>query len=145
MAYVSRDYANNKLAPVGQWTCAPGSKLGPYPDVPPDGTHGFLDYCGQCVSYVRTVCPTMPPTGSWKKGKAVKDNKDIVEGTAIATFNDAEKYHGHAAIYVSQSKSGIVVYDQWVTLPSPKAIGSRTLRWGAKGNSNNGDNFYVVE
>jgi hypothetical protein len=66
-------------------------------------------------------------------------------GTAIATFNEFGKYYGHAAIYVSQNGEGITVYDQWVALPGPKAVGPRTLRWGAHGIANNGDNFYVVE
>jgi hypothetical protein len=66
-------------------------------------------------------------------------------GTVIATFNAAGTYEGHAAIYVSQTSDGVNVYDQYVTPPSPKAVGPRTLRWGAPGNSNNGDKFYVVE
>jgi hypothetical protein len=145
MPYVSTDYANNKLAPKDQWICSPGSTLGPYKDVPPKDTQGGYNYCGQCVSYVRTVCPTLPATDSWTKGKAVKDNQNIQPGTAIATFNESGKYYGHAAIYVSQNTVGITVYDQWVALPGPKAVGPRTLRWGANGMVNNGDNFYVVE
>lgn len=145
MAYVSLNYANNSKAPVGKWTCAPTSSLSPYSDVPPTDKRGGLDLCGQCVSYVKQVCPTLPPTGSWKQGKPVKDNKSIQSGTVIATFNASNKYEGHAAIYVSQNKDGIQVYDQWVTPPTPKAIGPRTLRWGAKVNSNNGDKFFVVE
>jgi hypothetical protein len=148
MPYVSTDYANNKLAPKDQWICSPGSTLGPYKDVPPKDTQGGYNYCGQCVSYVRTVCPTMPATGAWTKGKPVKGNQDILPGTAIATFNEFGKYYGHAAIYVSQNVQeggGITVYDQWVALPGPKAVGPRTLRWGAIGMVNNGDNFYVVE
>jgi hypothetical protein len=145
MPYVSTDYAKNKKAPISQWVCSPGSALGPYTELPATENQKHPNYCGQCVSYVRTVCPSMPGTPSWKKGKAVKDNKDILPGTAIATFNAAGNYFGHAAIYVSQNKEGIVVYDQWVTLPGPKAIGPRTLRWGARGLANNGDGFYVVE
>ncbi len=87
----------------------------------------------------------MPATSSWKKGAAVKNNAKIAPGTVIATFNAADRYAGHAAIYVSQSPAGINVYDQYVTPPSPKAVGPRTLRWGAHGNSNNGDKFYVVD
>ena len=45
----------------------------------------------------------------------------------------------------SQGPAGVNVYDQYVTPPSPKAVGPRLLRWGAHGRSNNGDNFYVVE
>lgn len=145
MPYISSNYMTNPKAPAEQWTCAPTSALGPFTEAPSgDQTRG-PHFCGQCVSYVKTVCPTLPATVAWKKGKPVKDNKEIAPGTAIATFNSSGRYEGHAAIYVSQSSAGINVYDQWVTPPSPKAMGPRMLRWGARGNSNNGDNFYVVE
>ncbi|WP_323118833.1 BPSL0067 family protein [Burkholderia alba] len=145
MAYLSSNYQNNAGAPAGKWTCAPTSSLGPFDAAPSGNVTKGTDLCGQCVSYVKKVCPMLPPTFSWGKGAAVKDNKDIKPGTVIATFNHAGKYQGHAAIYVGQSAAGISVYDQYVTPPSPKAVGPRTLRWGAHGTSNNGDNFYVVE
>lgn len=146
MAYVSTSYMSNSKAPVGKWVCAPTSKLKPFMEAPTgDATKGN-DLCGQCVSYVKVVCSTpLPRTSDWKKGAPVKNNKDILPGTVIATFNASDKYQGHAAIYVSQDTVGINVYDQWVTPPNPKAVGSRLMRWGASGNSNNGDNFYVVE
>jgi hypothetical protein len=145
MAYVSTDYANNPKAPIGKWTCSPTCSLEPFSQVPTgDDTKG-TKLCGQCVSYVKKVYPGLPPTGSWTKGAPVKDNKKILAGTVIATFNASGKYFGHAAIYVSQSADGILVYDQYVTAPNPKAAGQRVLRWKALGNSNNGDNFYVVE
>jgi hypothetical protein len=75
----------------------------------------------------------------------VKGAKNIMTGTVIATFNASNQYEGHAAIYVSQSKDGISVYDQWRTPPTPKAVGPRLLRFGAVGNSNDGDRFYVVD
>jgi hypothetical protein len=144
MAYVSSNYKNNPNAPVGKWACAPTSSLAAF-DTAPSGTQTKgTDLCGQCVSYVKRVCPTLPETKKWKKGALVKDNKTIVPGTVIATFNASGIYEGHAAIYESQSASGITVYDQWVT-PPPKALGQRLLRWGAKGVSNNADNFYVVD
>ncbi|NML18433.1 BPSL0067 family protein [Azohydromonas caseinilytica] len=145
MAYVAVNYMSNPKAPVGKWACAPSSSLDPFTEVPAGTVTKAPDLCGQCVSYVKKVCPSLPVTGSWKKGAAVKDNKAIVPGTVIATFNAAGKYEGHAAIYVSQNASGINVYDQYVTPPTPKAVGPRLLRWGAHGNSNNGNNFYVVE
>jgi len=74
-----------------------------------------------------------------------KNSRNIVAGTVIATFDANGHYKGHAAIYVSQDATGILVYDQYVTPPSPKPVGPRVLRWGAKGNSNNGDNFHVVD
>jgi len=143
LPYVSSNYKDNAAAPVGSWTCAPTSHIEPS-TVLPRATHGS-DLCGQCVSYVKKVCPALPNTGSWKKGVAVKNNNDITLGTVIATFDQHGHYRGHAAIYNGQNSIGIQVYDQYVTPPSPKPVGERTLRWNAHGNSNNGDNFYVVE
>jgi hypothetical protein len=145
MPYISSNYLNNANAPVGKWTCAPSSGLGPFAQ-PPTGTDTKgLNLCGQCVSYVKRVCPALPATAHWSQGSAVKGNKEIMAGTVIATFNAAGKYEGHAAIYVNQNVAGINVYDQYVTPPSPKAVGPRLLSWGAHGRSNNGDNFYVVD
>jgi hypothetical protein len=143
MPYVSTNYMTNPAAPVGQWVCSPSSSLGPFAAAP-TANASHPDYCGQCVSYVRTVCPTMPATGSWSKGAQVRITAGITPGTAIATFNASGQYEGHAAIFVRQDENGIHVYDQWVT-GAPKAVGPRVLRWGANGNSNNGDNFYIVE
>jgi hypothetical protein len=145
MAYVSANYANNPAAPVGKWACAPSSNLQPFEDVPAANQTNGINLCGQCVSYVKKVCPFLPSTANWHKGAQVRDNTSITPGTVIATFNASGHYHGHAAIYVSQNDLGIKVYDQYVTPPSPKAVGPRLLRWGAYGNSNNGNNFYVVE
>ncbi|MFA5121805.1 BPSL0067 family protein [Zavarzinia sp.] len=144
MAYVSTNYKTNPKAPLGQWVCTRSSAEGPFEAEPPkDKTHG-PDFCGQCVSFVTTVCSTIPVgTGAWKQGALVKGNAEIKAGTAIATFKDGV-YRGHAAIYDSQDVTGITVYDQWVTAPA-NAIHKRVLRFGAHGNSNNGDNFYVVE
>lgn len=145
MSYVSLNYASNAFAPMGQWVCTRTSNLGPYNAPPAAATRSNPDYCGQCVSYVTTVCPTIPVgTGQWSKGVAVKGNQNIVAGTAIATFNTTGQYHGHAAIYVSQDDTGIQVFDQWIT-GTGKGVGKRVLKWGGNGVSNNGDGFYVVE
>lgn len=145
MAYVSTAYAQNPSAPLGSWTCAPTSELGPFSEPPKGAETGNGDYCGQCVSYVKKVKPDLPATGAWRKGVLVKGNTNIMAGTVIATFNASGRYYGHAAIYVDQNKQGIVVYDQYVTGRLPKPAGQRLLKWGGRGNSNNGDNFYVVE
>lgn len=145
MPFVSSNYKTHPFAPAGQWVCTRSSNLGPYAAHPVASTRGNPDYCGQCVSFVTTVCPTIPvSTGKWKRGAAVKDNENIVEGTAIATFDAKGQYHGHAAIYVSQDKDGIQVYDQWIT-GAGKAIGQRLIKWNGVGVSNNGSGFYVVE
>lgn len=145
MAYVSSNYANNPHAPVGKWACSPTSSLKPFDDAPSGGETRGLNLCGQCVSYVKKVCPALPGTASWRKGALVKGERGIMPGTVIATFNAHGHYEGHAAIYVSQGSAGIKVYDQYVTPPSPKPVGPRLLRWGAHGRSNNGDNFHVVD
>ena len=144
MPYVSQNYAKNADAPLKEWVCTRTSALGPYKTKPPKNQQGGPDFCGQCVSYVTTVCPTIPvATGKWKKGVPVKGNLTIAKGTAIATFSN-EKYQGHAAIYESQDKDGIHVYDQWVT-GAGKAVGTRLIKWDGSGVSNNGAGFYVVE
>jgi len=145
MAYRSINYKSNAKAPIGMWTCAPGSSLGPFDEVPEVADTKAPNYCGQCVSYVKQVCPSLPPTILWSQGAPVKGNTDISSGTVIATFNSAGKYWGHAAMYVSQDAAGIAVYDQYGAPPSPKEVGPRLLRFGASGDVNNGDKFYVVE
>ncbi len=145
VAYISTNYNIYPLKPKKKWVCTRTSSSGPYDDVPPDGTTGSPDFCGQCVSFVTTVCPSIPVnTGKWARGSLVKGKMDIVPGTAIATFSSPTKYFGHAAIYVSQNTVGINVVDQWV-FPPAKEIGPRILVFGVHGNANNGDNFYVVE
>lgn len=144
MAYVSNNYLTNLKAPLGKWICSPGVSLEPFSDVPANDKIKHPNYCGQCVSFVRTVCPLLPPTGQWKQGIQVRSNQ-VIAGTAIATFNADGNYEGHAAIFDSQGQPGIFVYDQWVTPPNPQAVARRLLRWGAHGLANNGDNFYVVD
>ena len=125
MAYISQNYDNNTTA-----------KLGTFVGDPP--------YYGQCVSYVKAVVPGLPATSQWRKGVPVKGHLNITKGTVIATFNENNQYHGHAAIYESQTPQGIHVVDQWIT-PPPQPIHRRLIRFGAHGISNDGNNFYVVE
>jgi len=147
MPYVSPNYATHPNAPKDNWVCTRTSSLGPFaaPTKPADGQRHNPDFCGQCVSYVVTVCPDIPVnTGRWTKGTPVKDDNTIAEGTAIATFDAQGNYLGHAAIYVKQDAVGIHVYDQWIT-GTGKAIGPRVIRWKGIGVSNNGEGFHVVE
>jgi hypothetical protein len=145
MSYVSPNYATNNQAPVGNWVCTRTSSLGPFPGHPAQNQRHNPDFCGQCVSYVTTVCPDIPVnTGRWSKGGLVKGDSTIAAGTAIATFNADGQYVGHAAIYVKQDAVGIHVYDQWIT-GAGKAVGPRVIRWNGVGVSNCGEGFYVVE
>src|SRR5687768_5707522 len=65
---------------------------------------------------------------NWEEGDAVRGNKTIKRGTAIATFVNGEyennKHGNHAALYVSQDADGITVVEQWNTLEKPQ---KRTL------------------
>jgi hypothetical protein len=144
MPYIATNYTKNPKAPLGKWVCDPKSALGPFDKVPTKDTEN-PDYCGQCVSYVKHVCPSLPRTAEWKKGVAAKGNKNIKDGTIIATFDANGKYSGHAAVYVSQTDKHLNVYDQFKTPPTPSPIAARELKFGAPVNSNNGDLFYVVE
>ncbi|WP_320421174.1 BPSL0067 family protein [Roseateles agri] len=145
MAHVATDYLTNPKAPLGDWVCTRSSGIAPFTDVPPAEKQHGPNFCGQCVSYVTTVCTTLPvATSAWKKGVQVRGATGILPGTAIATFNANGHYSGHAAVYESQTAIGINVVDQWVTPPAT-AIHKRLLRFGAHGNSNNGDNFFVVD
>ena len=127
MAYVSTNYENNPDAPIDKNTWV-----------------GTAPYYGECVSYVKFVTPGLPGTLMWKKGDPVKGNTKIVRGTVIATFNKEGHYHGHAAIYESQTEKGIHVVDQWIRPPA-MPIHRRLLRFTGVGNVNDGDAFYVVE
>lgn len=145
MPFVSINYSNNANAPAGKWVCTRTSTLGPYSSHPQDSTRRGPTYCGQCVSYVTTVCPTIPgDTRKQKKCVLIKVHKNIADGTAIATFDTTGHYSGHAAIYVSQDDDGIRVYDQWIT-GTGKAVGSRLIKWNGHGVSNYGAGFYVIE
>jgi hypothetical protein len=161
MAYVGANYATNTDAPVGKWVCSPGSGKGPFDTWaagvgPYEGAevkekiHSWPTFCGQCVSFVKTICPTLPATSSWKKGEAVKGSKTIRPGTVIANFNASDLYEGHAAIFHSQDENGIVVYDQWRSFNAkkkldPKPIGSRYIKWEGSSPQNSGNAYYIVE
>jgi hypothetical protein len=145
MPFVAANYLTHPKAPLGRWVCTRISAIAPFLTPPPPDKSSGPNFCGQCVSYVTTVCSTLPvSTAVWKKGVPVNGTADIRSGTAIATFDAAGHYSGHAAIFESQTLIGINVVDQWVTEP-PKGIHKRMLRFGAHGNSNNGDNFFVIE
>ncbi|CAF0901416.1 unnamed protein product [Rotaria sordida] len=95
-------------------------------------------YCGECVSFVKICTGDRRTTHQWRPGTRVR-GANIASGTAIATFPNG-KYRGHAAIYISQDKNGIQVWDQWKGHP----VSRRTIRWNGSGLSNNGDSFYVI-
>jgi hypothetical protein len=145
MTFVATDYLTNPKAPLGKWVCTRTSSIGSFDIEPPADKQHAPDFCGQCVSYVTTVCPTIPVnTSAWNKGSQVKGDQTILAGTAIATFDSSGKYSGHAAIYENQTGVGVNVVDQWVAPPA-REIHRRLLRFGGAGNANNGDNFFIID
>jgi hypothetical protein len=109
---------------------------------------------GQCVAFVEKVA-CAPHTGRWNRGTKVAGNVSLAAGAAIATFDPSGRYgnhtdgRSHAAIYVSQTRTGIVVYDQWLGQP----VHQRTIRIpdpnakhvGIIKPVNDGSQFYVID
>jgi hypothetical protein len=150
VAYVSLDYFKNSKAPQDKWVGVSDSVF----------FSGGLDdykensYYGECVTYVKAVTPdlTLTQTKNWDGKTLVKGNKDIVAGTAIATFNGGAYtgHENHAAIYVSQDEKGIYVWDQWWDRKNKppknvKAIGLHLIRFGGSKPVNDGDDFYIIQ
>ena len=102
---------------------------------------GLENHMHECVAIVKYFAKALH-TSLWKKGARVKGNTSIKPVTAIATFNKNGKYHGHAAIYISQTATAINVYDQWNSVP----LYFRSIQFkGHSYVSNDGDQFYVIE
>jgi hypothetical protein len=104
----------------------------------------------ECVEFIRQTL-NAPPTRLWKEGeKVTQGDKSVLTGTAIATFVNGEyaqtgRSGKHAAIYLDQDGSGIIVLDQWV---SQGSVQKRTIRWRPSDTSNlsnNGAAFSVIE
>jgi len=93
----------------------------------------------QCVAAIFKLCG-LTNTRSWRKGIKVMGNcGSIPKYTAIATFPNGVNYDGHAAVFISCSRDGIYVKDQWCGHP----FNYRTIGAGSR-ISNNADNFYVI-
>ena len=103
---------------------------------------------GQCVALVQAASPGLGHTRNWKCGAPVRGNADLRPGTAIATFNAADRYanatdgSSHAAIYLGQDERGIQVMDQW----AGSAAAVRTIPWTNPSGvpANTGTAFHVV-
>src|SRR5262245_42090517 len=111
----------------------------------PDSYEGQVVATGACARFVQQVS-TVGHTSTWRPGIQVKNNQDkILKYTVIANFKDGiypNQSGWHAAIYVSQDATGILVWEQYVGQP----VWQRTIRFKGEGKaSNDGDAFYVVE
>jgi hypothetical protein len=101
---------------------------------------------GQCVAFVQRAAKA-PLTSNWKEGVKVKGSTTMEKGTAIATFKNGvypnNSTGNHAAIYISQNDTGILVYDQWFGHPVDQRL--IKFRGGSGSPSNDGDAFSVIE
>jgi hypothetical protein len=104
---------------------------------------------GHCVRFVQAAAAA-PRTSAWRAGAWVRGNNAIPPGTVIATFESDGTYTpetgNHAAVYLSQDRTGIRVYDQWNGQPVHQRVirfeGGRGAGSGSK--SNDGKLFRVV-
>ena len=128
-------------------TAIPG--VGPFVAVNPEKflTQSVGD--GECVAFVRAASGA-PHTLAWRQGAAVKGNKSLTTGTAIATFDPSGRYgnhvdgRSHAAIYLKQDKTGLVVLDQF-RRPNIQPVHQRPLPFGGATPANDGNAFYVIQ
>lgn len=104
---------------------------------------------GECVALVKVWCGA-PETARWRQGQIVKGSSNITPGTAIATFVNGTYQNNiggnHAAIFLKNTDSGILVIDQWKTRSD--GVGMRIIRFNRKAtvsDSDNGDKFYVIQ
>jgi hypothetical protein len=90
----------------------------------------------ECVALVQQYAPAVGPSSIWKEGEAVLGNKDIVPGTAIATFVDGHypnlRRGNHAAFFVAQSVDGFWVMDQWRDDGRKPLVSKRVIRTKGK-------------
>jgi len=133
------------------------TKIGYRPNIDVDeivAAHDTLFGTGSCAELVQYHTRVGVATG-WREGLYVRTNADkIPRGTAIATFVNGvypnQKKGNHAAFFLNATTEGIMVVDQYDTLPKPH---ERLIEYkggkGADGKypdpSNNGDAFSVIQ
>ncbi|SFM68514.1 BPSL0067 family protein [Rugamonas rubra] len=109
----------------------------------------------ECVTLIRHFTRA-PNTAAWREGAKVLGNKNLAEGTAVATFVDGKwpgKAHGnHSAFYLGQVSDGIYLLDQWPNMETKQKISKRFIRSlgkDKKGNcirpTENADAYSVIE
>jgi hypothetical protein len=99
---------------------------------------------GQCVALVQATSD-VGLTSTWTPGDVVQGNTNLAAGTVIATFGSDGTYtntvgQSHAAIYLGQDSTGIIVEDQW----SGQVATQRHINWTTTNSYESGSKFYVV-
>ena len=105
---------------------------------------------GSALAFV-TEAAKLPSPAKWAKGDKV-EGATLRPGTPIATFKAdgtfAPGKGGHAAIYVTQNKKGIWVYDQYKTAAGEqRPVDARFIRFkkGAGSPSNDAGSYSVIK
>lgn len=109
----------------------------------------------ECVTLVKHYTG-LGWTGLWREGEKVVGNKNIAQGTAIATFVDGKwpalNTGNHSGFYLGQVSNGIYIMDQWPDMIYKPKISMRFLyRLGKDKNGKyinppqNADAFSVIE
>lgn len=112
--------------------------------------HDYSGFIGQsvgsreCVALVQATSD-VGLTATWSPGSQVQGNMDLAPGTVIATFGADGTYtntygQSHAAIYLGQDATGIIVEDQWKNQPAQQ----RHINWTTTNSYEGGSKFYVV-
>lgn len=107
----------------------------------------------ECVALVQRFAVGIGPSATWKEGEPVFGNKDIVPGTAIATFIKGRypslRHGNHAAFFLAQAVDGFWVMDQWRDDVKKPLVSKRLIRRTGKNQLANGtwpgagDNAYA--
>lgn len=103
----------------------------------------------QCVALIQFYADA-PNHHAWRPGAAVIGNKDILPGTAIATFVNGRypslATGNHAALFLQYGVNGFWVMDQWKSTGPPSentkpTISSRFIRSLGRRQNRNGSWF----
>ena len=115
---------------------------------------------GDCVTLIKNLAPGLKglPTTCWQAGTRVLDVKNVVPGTAIATFIDGKyprKFTGnHAAFFWGYSGDEIWVIEQFKNNSKAGTIDFRLIHrpqrlrngtFARQTPSNNPQMYYVIE
>ena len=107
---------------------------------------------GECAALVQHYAGA-PLAASWRAGPAIRGAHNVAVGTALATFVNGrypnQRHGNHAALYISQDATGVLVMDQWA---SKQSVSSRVIRFKGKNKdgsykdpSNNADALSIIE
>ncbi|MET3132214.1 hypothetical protein AAKU55_002484 [Oxalobacteraceae bacterium GrIS 1.11] len=95
-------------------------------------------------------------TGAWREGAKVLDNRNMIAGTAIATFVRGrypnQAHNNHAAFFLRHGPNGFWVIDQWAEDRYKPRVSARYISSFGRNRdgtypraSDNADAFSIIE